>query len=151
MIGLTRAMRVFAYGAPVDLRKGFNGLSGLVVACKVRRMASRSMPPPSSSKVRYTKSASWAARMVMRPRAGLPRSARTGQAGDRCPVRGPNCDPVRVRGCAVARSAGGDRGTGGRRGLHPPRTARRRPTLNPLYAEHAPRVLCTLNPSAEPL
>jgi len=23
-------MRVFAYGAPVDLRKGFNGLSGLV-------------------------------------------------------------------------------------------------------------------------
>src|ERR1039457_4420197 len=30
MIGLTRAMRVFAYGAPVDLRKGFNGLSGLV-------------------------------------------------------------------------------------------------------------------------
>ena len=30
MIGLTRAMRVFAYGAPVDLRKGFNALSALV-------------------------------------------------------------------------------------------------------------------------
>lgn len=30
MIGLTRAVRVFAYGAPVDLRKGFNGLSALV-------------------------------------------------------------------------------------------------------------------------
>ena len=30
MIGLTRAMRVFAYGAAVDLRKGFNSLSGLV-------------------------------------------------------------------------------------------------------------------------
>lgn len=30
MIGLTRVVRVFAYGAPVDLRKGFNGLSALV-------------------------------------------------------------------------------------------------------------------------
>jgi len=30
VIGLTRAVRVFAYGAPVDLRKGFNGLSALV-------------------------------------------------------------------------------------------------------------------------
>ena len=30
MIGFTRAVRVFAYGAPVDLRKGFNGLSALV-------------------------------------------------------------------------------------------------------------------------
>ena len=30
MIGLTRAVRVFAYGGPVDLRKGFNGLSALV-------------------------------------------------------------------------------------------------------------------------
>ena len=30
MIGLTRAVRVFAYGAPVDLRNGFNGLSALV-------------------------------------------------------------------------------------------------------------------------
>lgn len=30
MIGLTRAVRVFAYGAPVDLRKGYNGLSALV-------------------------------------------------------------------------------------------------------------------------
>jgi transposase len=30
MIGVTRAVRVFAYGEPVDLRKGFNGLSGLV-------------------------------------------------------------------------------------------------------------------------
>ena len=30
MIGLTRAVRVFAYGSPVDLRKGFNGLSALV-------------------------------------------------------------------------------------------------------------------------
>lgn len=30
MIGLTRAVRVFAYGAPVDLRKGFNGLAAIV-------------------------------------------------------------------------------------------------------------------------
>lgn len=30
MIGLTRAVRVFAYGVPVDLRKGFNGLSAFV-------------------------------------------------------------------------------------------------------------------------
>jgi transposase len=30
VIGLTRAVRVFAYGAPVDLRKGYNGLSALV-------------------------------------------------------------------------------------------------------------------------
>lgn len=30
MIGLTRVVRVFAYGGPVDLRKGFNGLSALV-------------------------------------------------------------------------------------------------------------------------
>jgi transposase len=30
VIGLTRAVRVFAYGAPVDLRKGFNGLAALV-------------------------------------------------------------------------------------------------------------------------
>mgnify|MGYP001768248275 CR=1 FL=1 len=30
MIGLTRVVRVFAYGAPIDLRKGFNGLSALV-------------------------------------------------------------------------------------------------------------------------
>lgn len=30
MIGLTRVVHVFAYGAPVDLRKGFNGLSALV-------------------------------------------------------------------------------------------------------------------------
>jgi transposase len=30
VIGLTRAVRVFAYGSPVDLRKGFNGLSALV-------------------------------------------------------------------------------------------------------------------------
>jgi transposase len=30
MIGLTRAVRVFAYGAPIDLRKGFNGLAALV-------------------------------------------------------------------------------------------------------------------------
>ena len=30
MIGLTRAVRVFAYGGSVDLRKGFNGLSALV-------------------------------------------------------------------------------------------------------------------------
>jgi transposase len=30
VIGLTRAVRVFAYGRPVDLRKGFNGLSALV-------------------------------------------------------------------------------------------------------------------------
>jgi transposase len=30
MIGSTRALRVFAYGAPADLRKGFDGLQGLV-------------------------------------------------------------------------------------------------------------------------
>ena len=30
MIGQTRAMRVWAWPAPVDLRKGFNGLAGLV-------------------------------------------------------------------------------------------------------------------------
>jgi transposase len=31
VIGSTRALRVFAYGAPADLRKGFDGLSALVV------------------------------------------------------------------------------------------------------------------------
>lgn len=31
MIGSTRALRVFAYAAPADLRKGFDGLSALVV------------------------------------------------------------------------------------------------------------------------
>lgn len=31
MIGSTRALRVFAYGAPADLRKGFDGFSALVV------------------------------------------------------------------------------------------------------------------------
>jgi len=30
MIGLGRAVRVFAYAAPVDMRKGFEGLSALV-------------------------------------------------------------------------------------------------------------------------
>jgi transposase len=30
MIGTTRALRVFAYAAPADLRKGFDGLHGLV-------------------------------------------------------------------------------------------------------------------------
>ena len=30
MIGQTRALRVWAWPAPVDLRKGFNGLAGLV-------------------------------------------------------------------------------------------------------------------------
>ena len=30
MIGSTRNIRVFAYGAPADLRKGFDGLAGLV-------------------------------------------------------------------------------------------------------------------------
>ncbi len=30
MIGSTRKVRVFAYGAPADLRKGFDGLAGLV-------------------------------------------------------------------------------------------------------------------------
>ena len=30
MIGTTRNIRVFAYPLPCDLRKGFNGLSGLV-------------------------------------------------------------------------------------------------------------------------
>ena len=31
MIGSTRQVAVYAYGAPVDLRKGFDGLSGLVM------------------------------------------------------------------------------------------------------------------------
>lgn len=30
MIGSTRQVRVFAYGAPADLRKGFDGLAALV-------------------------------------------------------------------------------------------------------------------------
>jgi transposase len=30
MIGSTRSLRVFAYAAPADLRKGFDGLHGLV-------------------------------------------------------------------------------------------------------------------------
>lgn len=30
MIGTSPAVRVFAYGAPADLRKGFDGLAGLV-------------------------------------------------------------------------------------------------------------------------
>ena len=30
MIGSTRAVRVFAYGKPADMRKGFDGLYGLV-------------------------------------------------------------------------------------------------------------------------
>ena len=30
MIGSTRQLRVFAYGAPVDMRNGFDGLSALV-------------------------------------------------------------------------------------------------------------------------
>lgn len=32
MIGSTRNLRVFAYGAPADLRKGFDGLYGIVKA-----------------------------------------------------------------------------------------------------------------------
>ena len=32
MIGSTRALRVFAYAAPADLRKGFDGLAALVVS-----------------------------------------------------------------------------------------------------------------------
>jgi transposase len=32
VIGSTRALRVFAYAVPADLRKGFDGLSALVVA-----------------------------------------------------------------------------------------------------------------------
>ena len=32
MIGSTRSIRVFAYTAPVDMRKGFDGLHGLVVS-----------------------------------------------------------------------------------------------------------------------
>jgi len=32
MIGSTRNLRVFAYGAPADLRKGFDGLYGIVMA-----------------------------------------------------------------------------------------------------------------------
>ena len=31
MIGSTRQVAVYAYGAPVDLRKGFNGLNALVL------------------------------------------------------------------------------------------------------------------------
>ena len=31
MIGSTRQLRVYAYGAPADLRKGFDGLCGLVL------------------------------------------------------------------------------------------------------------------------
>jgi len=31
VIGSTRQVAVYAYGAPVDLRKGFDGLSGLVM------------------------------------------------------------------------------------------------------------------------
>lgn len=31
MIGSTRSVRVFAYSAPADMRKGFDGLYGLVV------------------------------------------------------------------------------------------------------------------------
>jgi transposase len=30
MVGATRAVRVFAYSAPVDMRKGFDGLAALV-------------------------------------------------------------------------------------------------------------------------
>ena len=30
IIGTTRAVRVFAFPSPVDLRKGYNGLFGLV-------------------------------------------------------------------------------------------------------------------------
>lgn len=32
MIGTTRSLRVFAYGAPADLRMGYEGLSGLVAS-----------------------------------------------------------------------------------------------------------------------
>jgi transposase len=32
MIGSTRSLRVFAYAQPADLRKGFDGLYGIVVA-----------------------------------------------------------------------------------------------------------------------
>ena len=32
MIGSTRALRVFAYAGPADLRKGFDGLASLVVS-----------------------------------------------------------------------------------------------------------------------
>lgn len=32
MIGTTRSLRVFAYAAPADLRKGYEGLSSLVVS-----------------------------------------------------------------------------------------------------------------------
>jgi len=32
VIGQTRAIRVWAWPAPVDLRKGFNGLAGLVLS-----------------------------------------------------------------------------------------------------------------------
>lgn len=31
MIGSTRSVRVFAYACPADLRKGFDGLHGMVV------------------------------------------------------------------------------------------------------------------------
>jgi len=36
VIGSTRSLRVFAYPRPADLRRGFDGLSGLV-ACGLRR------------------------------------------------------------------------------------------------------------------
>jgi transposase len=36
LIGSTRSLRVFAYPAPADLRKGFDGLHGLVV-CELGR------------------------------------------------------------------------------------------------------------------
>ena len=32
MIGSTRKLRVFAYAAPADLRKGFDGLYGIVTS-----------------------------------------------------------------------------------------------------------------------
>jgi len=36
MIGSTRALRVWAYAAPADLRKGFDGLQALVVTALAR-------------------------------------------------------------------------------------------------------------------
>jgi transposase len=45
MIGSTRQVAVWAYGAPADLRKGFDGLSALVTqgfgACEKRQGSAR--------------------------------------------------------------------------------------------------------------
>ena len=45
MIGSTRNLRVLAYPAPVDLRKGYNGLSGLVLLSMSVEPVSEPEPP----------------------------------------------------------------------------------------------------------